>query len=284
MKKAKAFRKLYAELVLANGNVTSENSRLLKAFTSVRREDFVGNGPWYINTPGGYVKTPSNHPELLYQNILIALDKENGINNGLPSLHALCIDALDIKRGETIAHVGAGTGYYTAILAQLVGKSGQVLAYEIEPKLSKSATTNLASYSNVKLEQESGANDEFPDVDIIYVNAGVTHPANSWLDNLRIDGRILFPLTGEKHRGWMVRLHKLSADYFSVKIVSNAIFIPCIGLRDAELAVVLDKAVEEAIANRPSVRSVKSLRRNSKPDETCYLSTDDWWLSTAEVT
>jgi len=279
MKKAKAFRKLYAELVLANGKVPTENSRLLKAFSSIRREDFVGKGPWHISTPRGYITTPSNHPELLYQDILIALDKENGVNNGQPSLHAHCIDTLDIKRGESIVHVGAGTGYYTAILAKLTGKTGQVLAYEIDSTLATSATINLASYTNVKLEHESGTNDNFPEVDIIYVSAGLTHPANSWLDNLRVDGRILFPWTGDKHNGVILLLHKLSADYFKVKPICNANFIPCTGLRDTELAFRL----ADAFANKQLV-NVKSLRRNSKPDETCCFSTDNWWLSTAEVT
>ena len=66
-----------------------------------------------------FCRTPSNDPAFLYQDILIAIAPERHINNGEPSLHALCLTALNITEGETIIHIGAGTGYYTAILAEL---------------------------------------------------------------------------------------------------------------------------------------------------------------------
>jgi len=115
MEKLTAFRKFYADLVLANGNVSTENQRLLHGFNSIHRESFLGPGPWHIFTANGYITTPSANPELLYQDILVALDPESNINNGQPSLHARCIDALDISEGEHVAHIGAGTGYYSLV-------------------------------------------------------------------------------------------------------------------------------------------------------------------------
>ena len=53
--------------------------------------------------------------------MLVAIDAERGINNGQPSLHAQSIAALELKEGETVVQIGAGAGYYTAILAELVG-------------------------------------------------------------------------------------------------------------------------------------------------------------------
>ena len=50
---------------------------------------------------------------------------------------------------ERVVHIGAGTGYYTAILAELTRKNGTVLAYEIERDLAERAETNLSSWVNV---------------------------------------------------------------------------------------------------------------------------------------
>jgi len=274
MEKLTAFRKFYADLVLANGNVSTENQRLLHGFNSIHRESFLGPGPWHIFTANGYITTPSANPELLYQDILVALDPESNINNGQPSLHARCIDALDISEGEHVAHIGAGTGYYSAILGHMTGASGEVIAYELDQGIAEKARDNLVLYPNIKLKAESGDNEEFPEVDVIYVNAGVTHPANSWLDKLSIGGRILFPLTADNHSGAMVLLLKKSSDCFTFKFIQRAVFIPCTGLRDIKIGIRLS----EAFVNG-SLINVKSLRRNSEPDETSCFSADKWWLS-----
>src|SRR6185312_2768355 len=102
----------------------------------------AGPGPWSLFAPdrwdplterSGYVQTPNDDPAFLYQDVLIALDRRRGINIGEPSLHARCLDALSPKAGETVVQVGAGSGYYTALLAHLVGPNGQVVAFEIDP-------------------------------------------------------------------------------------------------------------------------------------------------------
>jgi protein-L-isoaspartate(D-aspartate) O-methyltransferase len=63
------------------------------------------------------------------------VEAEGQINNGQPTLHALCLMTLSVKEGETAVHVGAGTGYYTAVLARLAGPAGAVFGYEIEERL-----------------------------------------------------------------------------------------------------------------------------------------------------
>jgi protein-L-isoaspartate(D-aspartate) O-methyltransferase len=66
-----------------------------------------------------------------------------GIDNGSPALWAYLFDQLDIKAGDRICQVGTGTGYYTAILAHLVGKSGHVRAIECDKRLAAIAQKNL---------------------------------------------------------------------------------------------------------------------------------------------
>ncbi|WP_390887876.1 hypothetical protein [Comamonas antarctica] len=50
-------------------------------------------------------------------------------------LHARWLHALQPRAGEVVAHIGAGKGYYTSILSQLVGPRGKVLAVECDAKL-----------------------------------------------------------------------------------------------------------------------------------------------------
>ena len=53
--------------------------------------------------------------------------------------------------GETVIHIGAGGGYYTAALSMLVEPGGKVFAYEIDARLAEMARRNLAPYGNVTL-------------------------------------------------------------------------------------------------------------------------------------
>ena len=110
--------------------------RIEAAFAAVPREDFAGPPPWRIGSGGLFGQTTGD-PTRLYDDVLIAIDAKRGINNGQPSLHAQSIDALRIKEGENVVQIGAGAGYYTAILAHLVGPAGKVVAYESIAEQSK---------------------------------------------------------------------------------------------------------------------------------------------------
>jgi precorrin-6B methylase 2 len=45
------------------------------------------------------------------------------------------IDALDIRAGQTVVDLGAGSGYYSFRIAPLVGPAGKVIAVDIEPEM-----------------------------------------------------------------------------------------------------------------------------------------------------
>ena len=119
-----AFRSFYARHIAAGAPGIAE--RLVSAFEAVPREHFLGKGPWRVFTATGYISTPSDDPAFLYQDIVVALPGDGPINNGQPSLHAACLASVDPANGETVLHIGAGTGYYTAVLAKLVGQTGTV--------------------------------------------------------------------------------------------------------------------------------------------------------------
>jgi len=84
----------YANLVCAAAKV--RDSRIEQAFRAVKREPFVGPGPWLITLGGhAYVQTPNDDPAFIYQNTLVALDSAQGLNIGMPSAHAYWLDGCE---------------------------------------------------------------------------------------------------------------------------------------------------------------------------------------------
>lgn len=282
MDRLDSHRKFFADLL--NATVGSRNERLVTALASTPRERFLGPGPWKIFVGGQYITTPTDDPAFLYQDVVVALQEKDRINNGQPMLHTVCLATLDPQAGESVIHVGAGTGYYTALLAQLTVPSGKVHAYEIEPALAERAATNLADMANVTVYSRSGAEAPLPACNIIYVNAGATSPLDIWLDALLPGGRLLFPLTpdgpgGTPGAGGMLLVTRTAADKFDARFIMPVMFIPCMGARDEETALKLAEAFK-----RGDMKNVRTLRRNSPPDDTCWCAGNGWWLSTAAHT
>lgn len=265
-------RQFYADYVLGQAEVNEP--RLLSAFATIPREAFCGVGPWRIFTASGYVDTPSEDPRYLYQDILVAIDAARGVNNGQPSLHARSLAAAAPKKGERILHIGAGTGYYSAILAELVGASGYVEAREIDATTAALAEQCLAGRANVRVVNRSGAELGLPVADMIYVNAGTPRVIIQWVDALADGGRLMFPLTAGFEMGGMLLVTR-KGDLFSARFTSRAAFIPCIGTEDPKAADALRHAYQG-----DGWREVRSLVLSSLPDSTCWLGGEGWWLST----
>jgi protein-L-isoaspartate(D-aspartate) O-methyltransferase len=268
-------RRFYAEFVVRSAG--SSDPRLIDAFASVPREEFVGASPWQVFVGSGYIPTVSDDPRLLYQDVLIALAPERKINNGQPSLHTRCLAAAAPAPGESVVHIGAGTGYYSAILAKLVGPSGSVLAIEKETDLAARAAEALRACGNVQMRAASATDTAIPRCDVIYVNAGATHPPAAWLDALRLGGRLVFPLTPNEGFGVMLLITRRADNVYAATAFSRVAFIPCIGARDDAASASLTAALE-----RQSLKELRSLRRGTQPDATAWCVGDGWWLSTAE--
>ena len=276
MESIQDYRDFYANFVVRS--VGSSSETLIAAFASVERERYVGKGPWPVFVGSGYIPTLSGDPKLLYQDILVGLATDRGINNGQPTLHARCLAACAPTPGESVVHIGAGTGYYTAILATLVGASGSVVAYEIESDLANQARENLRHLPNIRVVAATATEGALPKADVIYVNAGATHPVASWIAALNVGGRLVFPLTPNEGFGCMLLVTHRSRSSYAASFVTRAAFIPCVGARDAAASNALTAALETQ-----SLKTVKSLRCGTKPDSTAWCVGTDWWLSTAEA-
>lgn len=69
-----------------------------------------------------------------------------GQTNSQPTTVAIMMDLLDVHEGERVLDVGAGSGWTTAILSDLVGHTGQVIGVERHAALAHSAQRALETY------------------------------------------------------------------------------------------------------------------------------------------
>lgn len=271
-------RRAYAKRVMAAAEV--HDRRLEAAFATVPRERFLPPGPWQIVRWGRrYVPSPSRDPVYLYDDVLVAIRSEHNLNNGQPSLHAALIAAAAPKPGEHAVHVGVGLGYYTAILAQMVGRRGRVTAIEYDADLAVRAAANLAGRRQVRVVHGDGVRGGFDPADIIYINAGATRPADAWLDGLKDGGRLILPLTdsgfpnGDIRRGAVFRIERQGDDFFARRISGVAIF-PCAGMRDDD-----ERALRAAFETGRAGEVTRLYRRDNVSEEDCWVRGTGWCLA-----
>jgi protein-L-isoaspartate(D-aspartate) O-methyltransferase len=277
-------RRVYARQMLALADALG-NSRLEDAFAAVPREHFLSRSAWRIMTPWSPCATvPTDDPALIYQDVVVALDEERGINNGSPALHAHWLHVAAPRPGERVAHIGAGAGYYTAILAELVGPEGKVTAIEFDFGRAESAARHLEDRSNVSVVAGDGHDWPREAADVVYVNFAAPQPAAAWIDNLRIGGRLILPLGVPRDApGAAAGLNALPLLIERRHGGLAATALPRVAIVFAEGAG--ERPNEDAPRLRAALKrggseDIRSLVWGARPDAArCWLAADDWGLS-----
>ncbi len=281
-------RRFYAEEIRAAAGL--RNERLAEAFARVPREAFLGPGPWLLagldRGPGlgpAYRPTPDADPRHVYHDVAISLDRARDLNNGQPASLAVWMDALDLHEGARVFHLGSGTGYYTAILAETVGPSGHVLAVEVDSQLAERARQNLAGYAQVEVvEGDGGALDPGPR-DAIFINAGVSHPLATWLDCLQPGGALVFPLTmtmpgSTLGKGVAMRVRREGTG-FSAFVIGFVAIYSCSSVRDPQLHPEITRALTTM-----SLFKAQSLRRDAHERcDTCIVHAKEFCFSAMPI-
>ncbi|HUL73186.1 MAG TPA: methyltransferase domain-containing protein [Vicinamibacterales bacterium] len=281
-------RRFFAEEIEAVARLRSIG--LVEALAAVPRERFLPPGPWVtmadadFMSPGRHITTPDADPKRVYHNIGIAIDPARQLFNGQPGTLATLIDALALASGQRVLHVGAGLGYYTAIMAHCVGANGRVVAYEVDGALAARARENLAPLGQVEVRAADASQPLNETFDAILVNAGVTHPLETWLEAMAPGGRLVLPITAAmpamgvtlgKGLTWLIT--REAAHTFSARAAGIVAIYSAVGVRSDPLNERVGKAM---MAGPTKWQAVTRLRRDPHDaGEACWLHGDGFCLS-----
>lgn len=155
-------------------------SRLDRAFQKIHREDFL----------------PENLREQAKIDAPIPIGFEQ--TNSQPSTVYQMLEWLEAKKGDRVLDVGSGSGWTTALLADIVGSKGYVFGVEKIPELVEFGRENCSKLSikNISFFQSKntiGLSDYAP-FDRILVSASAQKLPTELISQLVIGGKLVIPV------------------------------------------------------------------------------------------
>jgi protein-L-isoaspartate(D-aspartate) O-methyltransferase len=189
-----------------------KNPNLIEAFEKIDRADFVPEKlkkDAYLNQP-----LPIGFSQTISQPLTVAF----------------MLELLEPKTDEKILDVGTGSGWGSALLAQIVGEKGKVLTIERIPELCEFAKKNITKYNFIEKgileiicnDASKGYSRGAPYDKIIAAAASQEIPA-AWKEELKIGGRLVAPLDHI-----IVVLDKVGPNKFEKKEFFGFSFVPLI--------------------------------------------------------
>jgi protein-L-isoaspartate(D-aspartate) O-methyltransferase len=187
------------------------DERLLAAMSKVPRHEFVSRQNWN--------EAYADHP------VPIA-EKQT---TSQPYMIAAMVQAAEIRPEDRVLEIGAGSGYQTALLAEL---ASQVFAVERYASLAETAQKTLErlGYCNAKIVTGDGSLGlpEAAPYDAIIVSAAAPRIPQALIDQLAVGGRLLIPV-GESDQQVLQLVQRHANGSTTVRTLEGCRFVPLIG-------------------------------------------------------
>ncbi len=142
---------------------------------------------------------PDITPEDAYEDRALAIKEREGTvisSISQPSMIVQMLQMLDVRPGDSILEIGAGSGYNAALLAKLASPEGRVVTLDIEPDLLELAQRRLREFGFANVEVRPAY--ELPQLetqfDRIVVTARAPDIEPDWWRLLKDGGRLVVPL------------------------------------------------------------------------------------------
>jgi len=144
-----------------------------------------------------------------------------------PYIVALMTDLLQPRQEDKILEIGTGSGYQTAILAQLVK---MVYTVEVIKELGEAAAERLQHlhYTNVRTRINNGYHGwpEHAPYDGIIVTAAASHIPQALIEQLKPGGRLVIPIGLPYLRQELMVVEKDEQHHTHVKDILGVAFVP----------------------------------------------------------
>jgi protein-L-isoaspartate(D-aspartate) O-methyltransferase len=179
-------RRLVSELESRNCIVSAP---VREAFLAVPREAFLAAFAAAEGLEAVYrdVAVPTKH----------APDGMPTTSSSQPAIMALMLERLDLRPGQRVLEIGAGTGYNAALLRELVGPGGQVVSVELDDDVARGARHGLREAGRkarvVVGDGHEGWEPRAPYDRIVVTASSATLPI-AWRDQLTDSGLLEVPL------------------------------------------------------------------------------------------
>ena len=148
-----------------------------------------------------------------------------------PHMVAIMCDLLDLQEGDKVLEVGAGSGYHAAVVAEIVGKKGKVIAIERFPELAERARQNLEylGYDNVIIVVGDGSKGYEPEApyDKIYVTASAPDIPKPLIEQLKPGGRMVIPIG--RYEQYLYVVDKDEEGKIHKRVWGAVRFVPLVG-------------------------------------------------------